>query len=543
MSIFTIQTPDGRKLKIEAADEATAIKGAQEWTAANPPKPAQMDAAGFNEHLATGEQSSNIERAAAPAPSAMDFATQGMSGLNEGIAMGLGAPVDLATLLINAGTTGVNKLTGATIPQIENPIGGSQRIREGMLAPTIKPESDDPLLKGVRRVTQEVGAWAVPGGGLAAKTAKPLKTLLKELPSALGSGTGAAVAQTVAPGNPLAEFAGQMVGGLTPTAAGRMLERGPAPAAAMTVDDLRTAKNAAYDESRNLGVAYAPSAYDGLLSNVAKAAEADGISPTRHKQAYSFIEDMIANRGKPLSLTELDQLRQRVRRDLITPSYGNPAAAADAHFGEIILDNIDDFIDNAKPADLIAGNAKEAANTIIKARSLNTRLRKAEVIQDAIDKAKLNAASSGSGGNLNNAIRQQMKAILTNKKKIASFTAAERAALESLVKQGKMDDLLRWLGKFSPGGNGLIGALEVVGTLHNPALAAMPVAGMVAKGIADSGTVRKAQDLQQMVMQAPRVPSPPRRPLPMPPPSVVYAQGANQLGNGPLEITVRGGAR
>lgn len=36
MAIFTIGTPDGRKLRIEAADEATAIRGAQEWTAANP---------------------------------------------------------------------------------------------------------------------------------------------------------------------------------------------------------------------------------------------------------------------------------------------------------------------------------------------------------------------------------------------------------------------------------------------------------------------------------------------------------------------------
>lgn len=37
MAIYTIGTPDGRKLRIEAADEATAIRGAQEWTADNPP--------------------------------------------------------------------------------------------------------------------------------------------------------------------------------------------------------------------------------------------------------------------------------------------------------------------------------------------------------------------------------------------------------------------------------------------------------------------------------------------------------------------------
>lgn len=36
MAVFTIQSPDGRKIKIEAADEATAIRGAQEWSQQNP---------------------------------------------------------------------------------------------------------------------------------------------------------------------------------------------------------------------------------------------------------------------------------------------------------------------------------------------------------------------------------------------------------------------------------------------------------------------------------------------------------------------------
>lgn len=37
MPIFTIQAPDGRKVDIEAADEATALRGAQEWAASQTP--------------------------------------------------------------------------------------------------------------------------------------------------------------------------------------------------------------------------------------------------------------------------------------------------------------------------------------------------------------------------------------------------------------------------------------------------------------------------------------------------------------------------
>ena len=45
MPIFTIQSPDGRKIKISAADQDTALRGAQEWAAANPAAaPAAPDA-------------------------------------------------------------------------------------------------------------------------------------------------------------------------------------------------------------------------------------------------------------------------------------------------------------------------------------------------------------------------------------------------------------------------------------------------------------------------------------------------------------------
>jgi hypothetical protein len=463
---------------------------------------------------------------AAQAPGPMDFLTQGMSGLNEGIAMGLGAPVDIATAAINLGTTGVNALAGTRIPQIEKPVGGSQSIREGLLAPTIKPESDDPLLRGVRRVTQEAGAWTVPGLGLAAKTGKTMASAARELPSAVASGTGAAIAQTVAPDNPLAEFAGQMIGGMTPGAVSRAATKPRAP----SIDDLRIERDKAYEGVKKLGASYQPQAYDKMLTDLVADVKSDNISPTRHERAYSFITDMIGRRnGKPMTLTELDQLRQEVRRDLITPSYSNPNAAADAHFGDKILDAIDDMI----------ASDTTASQTMKTAREAHSRLRKSEMLADAIAKAQRQAASTGSGGNINNAIRQQVRSILDSPKRSKAFTAAERASMEALIKQGKTEELLRLIGKLSPSGNGLMAALGIGGSMLNPMIGAASLAGLGAKAAADSITTRGATRLQQQVAKIPAA----RRPPLLPPPALVYAQGANQLQNGPLEITVRGGAR
>lgn len=471
-------------------------------------------------------------------PGPMDYLTQGMSGINEGIAQGLGLPVDLATMGINAATSGINKLAHTDIPQITQPFGGSGTFTQ-LLSPTIKPESTDPGQQMTRRIGQEVGAMLIPGMGPVAKAAKPMATAGRELVAALGSGTGAAIAQQAFPGNPVAEFAGQMIGGLAPGGAARLATK--APKAAMSVEDLRGATNAAYEKTRNLGVAYAPATYDNMLAKIVNETKADGISPDRHKDAYSFMVDMIGARGKPLTLTELDQLRQRVRRDLITPSYGNPAKAADAHFGQIMLDNIDEMIANAGPGDMVAGSAKDAANAIITARSLNTRLRKSELLQDAVEKAKLNAAASGSGGNVNNAIRQQIKGILTNPKKVKAFTAEERALMQKVIEGGPTENFLRLVGKLSPSGNGLMAALGIGGTAMNPALAAAPIAGLVAKNIADKGTINKVTRLQNVV--AGGVPVAPKRPFlsPAERAALVAAQASTQKK--PLHITVNGGAR
>jgi len=515
MSIFTIQSPDGRKIRIEAVDQATAIRGAQEWVKAHP---AQID-------MSVSKRFKNK-----PGPGPLDFVSQGMSGLNEGIATAMGAPVDIATAGINLAVTGINRVAGTSIPQIEKPIGGSERIRDGMFAPTIGPESSDPALRATRRVMQEVGAWSVPGGGVVSRAARPLKTAAHELTAAIGSGTGAAIAEQVAPGNAGAELAGQVLGSLTPAGAARTVSR-PKRAPVLTVEDLRAAKNAAYEKTRQMGVAFQPAAYDDMLVKIVKKAQADGISPDRHRAAVSFIRDMMGKRGKPMSLTELDQLRQMVRRDLIVPSYGNQAAAADAYFGEQILDEIDDLIDTAPTA----------SAAIREARELNTRLRKSELLEDAVERAKLQAASSGSGGNINNAIRQQIKGILNNPKRLKPFSAAERAAMDKLVKQGKADDLIRLLSKAAPGNNGLIGVIELLATIHNPAAAAVPLAGMVAKGFADRGTLNKADALREQVMTGQQPRPFPKLPMRLSP-SLLYAQGANQMQNGPLEITVQGGS-
>lgn len=137
---------------------------------------------------------------------------QALSGVNEGIGNTLGAPVDIASMLINLGTGGANAMFGTEIPAITDPFLGSSSIK-GMMGGAIKPESEDGGKQFMRRVMQDVGASAIPVLGTVGKAAQPVRMAVKELGMGVGSGVGAAAAQQAFPGNPYAEMVGQILGG------------------------------------------------------------------------------------------------------------------------------------------------------------------------------------------------------------------------------------------------------------------------------------------------------------------------------------------
>ncbi|RZA11050.1 MAG: hypothetical protein EOP02_33060, partial [Proteobacteria bacterium] len=150
---------------------------------------------------------------AAPAPSSFNetaFA-QGTSGVNEGIANVLGLPVDLTQGALRLGAAGINAATGSDIQLPVDAVGGSASIKAA-IAPTIRPESDDPLNKVVRRVGQEVGASMVPAAGIIARSATPLRTIASQAAVATGSGAAAGAAQQITD-NPYVELAAQILGG------------------------------------------------------------------------------------------------------------------------------------------------------------------------------------------------------------------------------------------------------------------------------------------------------------------------------------------
>lgn len=150
-----------------------------------------------------------------PAPVEKPFAetvfAQGSSGVNEGVASVLGLPVDLTQGALRLGAAGINAATGSDIQLPVDAIGGSASIK-GAMAPAIQPVSADPMNQVVRRVGQEVGSSLVPGMGVVATSATPIRAAAGQVATALGAGAAAGAAQQLTD-NPLVEMAAQILGG------------------------------------------------------------------------------------------------------------------------------------------------------------------------------------------------------------------------------------------------------------------------------------------------------------------------------------------
>lgn len=194
------------------------------------------------------------------------------AGANEFLAGGLGAPVDAVTWLMNKGVQGTNALTGAAIPQIEHPFGGSDTFKSAMGLIGADPRDVTATTwqqKGARQLGADVTGMVAPYMGARALIARGVAqapTLTSRLinviggpaapesgllPTAAGAAGNAAVGAggslggqglesllpNDSPWRGMANSAGQMVGGFVPAA---------------TMGILKAGGNAAIDKAREL---------------------------------------------------------------------------------------------------------------------------------------------------------------------------------------------------------------------------------------------------------------------------------------------------
>lgn len=253
-----------------------------------------------------------------------------------------------------------------------------------------------------------------------------------------------------------------------------------------TLGNLKAAKNAAYSEVRQAGIDFQSDdivAAWNRLDDLARDPrwDLDPISEV-DKAAFDALRTMQrrAEAGRPISLNNLDKTRQKMW-DIYSKS--------DHPYVLQVIEEIDGLI-----------AAKAEGNELMQAaRVANQRASKAELLENAFKKARLQTAATGSGGNILNKYRQAITRIITTPREAKWFSPEEIALMEQFVTGGDVENTLRRAGKLAPGGNGLMTALNVYAAAVDPTMLAISGAATAAKEGADRSAMRGSEGLLDAV--------------------------------------------
>jgi hypothetical protein len=323
--------------------------------------------------------------------------------------------------------------------------------------------------------------------------------------SGVMAGQGAAYGALSATGNDTDVAQGAALGGVAGAlgnVGGEAISRGIGKVAGAfnkqpklpTVDELRAAKDAAYSAADDAGVVFTPQAVDRLKETVVAKLAEKAYTPKLQPRVAAVLEELDNLKGQNVTLKGLDTVRQ------VAGDAFDPMNKKSGYLGRKIIDKIDEVIESPRAGEVLMGNA-EAGNAAIKnARALNRSVAKSETIERAMEIAGRNAAGTGSGGNIDNAIRQQIKIILNSPSRSRGFSKDELAAMEDVVRGTPSRNAARLVGKLAPSGNGLMAALQL-GAAGATSGASVPVAGvgMVAKKLAEVGTQGGVDDLTRII--------------------------------------------
>ncbi|WP_457663700.1 hypothetical protein [Sinorhizobium medicae] len=258
------------------------------------------------------------------------------------------------------------------------------------------------------------------------------------------------------------------------------------------LEDLQQAAQNAYRRAEQAGVAYTPQAVDRLNQSVVKSLTDIGYDPALQPGAAAVVRRLEELQGRNVSLGGLDTLRKVASNGFIPGNQSNNKAISS------IIEKIDDVIGNPSSGDVLMGDAQGGAEALKEARSLWSRIAKANKVQDAVSKAELRAASTGSGGNVDNATRQNLRRLL---EKPRGLTSDEREAIETVVRGTPGQNALRLAGKFAPTGvvSGVLSGGAGFGVL-GPLGLAVPLAGAGAKAAADGITQQNVKKLAEIIL-------------------------------------------
>jgi hypothetical protein len=233
---------------------------------------------------------------------------------------------------------------------------------------------------------------------------------------------------------------------------------------------------------------------DNTLDQLDKARLNDRLAPLTR----GIVSDLATPIGGALHSVE-DFQTTRTLLGKVAQNFNNPieqGAATQA------IKSLDQQFGAIPQSDLVSGNIGAANDVLTNARADYAKGMAAQRVQGKIDSAELQAGSAHSGGNIDNAIRQKLRPILTSPKQASGLTEDQLNSIDNTVVGSTPGNILRTAGSIMGGRGGLGSLVAAAEGMHvaGPAGALMPVAGYGIKSLGDALTRSKANQVVQNIL-------------------------------------------
>lgn len=426
------------------------------------------------------------------------------TGVSKGLAGIAGLPGDMRNL-VNSGADWALQKLGADPAMIADMQKTRGRLETVPTSEAINKAVSDPF-GGYYEPKTTAGKYAetissfaplaLSPGSLAARAARVI------VPATASETAGQATKGT--PYEAPARALGALVGGGATGFTERALQKSATIKAAPTLEELAKAKKVAYDAAQQNGVVISAPAWQSFAQDVKAKMAMKPFREDLHPNATSALKTVEDEAGD-VTLENADAIRQ-VLNDAIESASKN-TNKGDLARATQIKGMLDDFLDNLKPADTLAGDASVAVPILKEARALAAREYKGKTIQKLIDMATNSASSNYSASGVEQALRVQFKNLnaqfIKNPTIAKAFTPAERRAIVRVAQGGPVGNALRMLGKAAPTGGisayvmpaGAAGVGSIFGGPTGAVIGglALPAVGAIGRAGATASTLKNAQ--------------------------------------------------
>lgn len=262
---------------------------------------------------------------------------------------------------------------------------------------------------------------------------------------------------------------------------------------------LRQEANNLYRQSEQRSVIFKPDFTKNLKNEVRDNLAEFGYSDTLHSKVNGIITEIDRLQGKNVTLKGIDNLRKQVNA-VLSSKIAEPAEKAIATNINNIIDN---RLGNATADEILAGNvdnARDAVGLISQARDNWRKQAKLNEVTGLLDKAERRAAASGTGGNEQNTVRQNINRILENPR---GWTEAEQDIMNQIVRGSPLQNTLRIGTAFAPSTGKLqFGGLGagLLATGGSPLVPLAAISGEAAKYGANKIADRNANSLLRTIL-------------------------------------------